>query len=383
MSLGEALVNAYFDANILLLVSLALWFATRLGLGAAGLAPSQSLLQRLLRLAFLTALLSPLATYLLSQTALLGATSPLSAVSLSDYVISQYIQGRLALDSSQLESLLSARRGLAGNFGFDSGHLSAAVTGLLAFGALVFGLGLLRSVARLRRAVIGCHSWRRIGSLHLLLSDDIAVPFAARTLRRRVIVVPTAMLCSRDDLRFAIAHEGQHLRSGDVAWEILLEGLKPLFFWNPAFHVWKSQDGRLRELACDRRVASRRGVEAAAYCDFLLRISERCRRSRSPAPLATSAVPMAALGLPIFRRRAGLMLRQRILALLDSREAYDRAPVGRAACLALVAVVLFVALGIRQPVALSPQALQFSTIVNHGRFIENRSDPGYNLVMAY
>ena len=77
------------------------------------------------------------------------------------------------------------------------------------------------------------------------------------------------------------------------------------------------------------------------------------------------------------------MLRQRILALLDSREAYDRAPVGRAACLALVAVVLFVALGIRQPVALSPQALQFSTIVNHGRFIENRSDPGYNLVMAY
>lgn len=383
MSVGEILTNAYIDANVLLLFTLIVWFAIRLTLRATGLSPSQSTQQRLLRLGFLTALLAPVAAYLLAQTPLLGAASPLSSISLSDYVISQYIQGRLALDSSQLDALLSARRELARNVGATAGQIGTSATILFAIGLLVFGSALLRSILMLHRIVGDCHAWRRIGSLHLVLSDSIAAPFATRSLRRKYIVLPTAMLCSRDDLRFAIAHEAQHLRSGDVGWEIFFQALKPLFFWNPAYHLWNAQARRLRELACDQSVVSRKRFEVRAYCDFLLRVTARCRRASRPALLATAAVPVAAFGLSLLRRRAGLVLRQRVLSLLDGTEAGERPSVFHGAGLLLVTIVLLAAFGIQQHAEMSAQELQLSTIVNHERFMKIRSEPGYNLVMAY
>ncbi len=43
-------------------------------------------------------------------------------------------------------------------------------------------------------------------------------------------------LARRTNLAVSLAHEFQHLRQGDIEWEILLEAIKPIFFLNPAFH---------------------------------------------------------------------------------------------------------------------------------------------------
>lgn len=383
MSALELLTGAYIDANLLLAVALGLWLAIRAALTATGLSSTASSEQRLLRLGLAAALLTPLAVGALAQTAPLRGEDLLPALSLSDFLISQYLQGRLALESSALDALIGARERLAGSLWSADGGVASAAALALAAGAALAVLRLLHHVVRLRRSLAACHRWRRIGRLELLLSDRVAVPFATRSLRRKVIVVPSAMLCHADELRFAIAHEAQHLRNGDVVWEMLLQGLKPLFFWNPAFWIWKAQADRLRELACDRTVVQRKRFDVEAYCDVLLRTAERCRRLADGGRPTAPATPLAPVGGLIFGRRARQALRQRVLSLLDPRPARDRRAVHRCCGLALVGPLAVTALWLQPPATVSADRLHLSTIVNLERMAAIRSEPGYNLVMAY
>ena len=215
------------------------------------------------------------------------------------------------------------------------------------------------------------------------MSDSLAVPFATRSLRRKYIVLPSGMLCDPGELRYAVAHEGQHLRNGDMVWEIILQGLKPLFFWNPAFWIWKAQADRLRELACDQTVVTRRGFNADDYCRFLLRVGQRCRRAAGSERPTAPATALASVGLSVFRKRARPVLRQRVLALLDGKARRDRARVFLGASLFLFSLVAVTAMGLQQPATVSMDRLQLKTIVNLERMAEITSEPGYNLVMAY
>ncbi len=73
----------------------------------------------------------------------------------------------------------------------------------------------------------------------------------------------------RDEYTYGVlAHEFQHLRQGDIEWEILLEALKPIFFLNPAFHAWKRQVEKLRELSCDSQVLTRGRIGVCDYWIF-------------------------------------------------------------------------------------------------------------------
>lgn len=383
MNIFELLTYAYIDVNLLLAIALGAWLALGLGLKASGLSSEHASRQRLLRLGFLAALFTPFAAHALAWSPLREAGALLSSLSLSDYVIIQYFEGRIALDSSEIEALVGARQRLADGLGFSGGELGRALTLVLAVGALVCGLDLLRSLLRLRRTLAGCHAWRRCGRLRLVLSDEIAVPFATRGLRAGYIVLPTAMLCDRSALRFAIAHEAQHLRNGDVLWEFLLEALKPLFFWNPAFAIWKAQGQRLRELACDEAVLRHKRFEARDYGGFLIRVSQQARRAPQAAALATPAIVSRPRGLSPFGRRPERILRERVLALLEGSRARPRASVVSVAGPILTAVVVLAAIWIQQPPSVSADRLHLSTIANQMRLIEIRKEPGYNLVMAY
>src|SRR5690606_2987736 len=114
-----------------------------------------------------------------------------------------------------------------------------------------------------------------------------------------------------------LAHELQHLRQGDVEWEIALELLKPFFFWNPAFYLWKNQVEVMRELSCDRAILIRRGYDVAAYCQFLLSVCRDSLRRRRLLAVGLPAVALVRTENRPFATRSAWLLRRRMVSLID------------------------------------------------------------------
>ncbi|MDN3720689.1 M56 family metallopeptidase [Roseibium salinum] len=136
------------------------------------------------------------------------------------------------------------------------------------------------------------------------------------------MVIPSDLLAEPDDLRLVLKHEFQHLRQGDVAWEVGLELLRPFFFWNPFFYYWKSEVERLRELACDQKVAEDAHVDLRSYCLCLLRAAQAGLRKRQELIARDSTGSVAAVALlevheRLLRRSPAQKLRRRVEALME------------------------------------------------------------------
>jgi hypothetical protein len=250
-------------------------------------------------------------------------------------------------------------------------------------GALFHLVRLVLAWVLLRRVMRDSYLWRRFGAVELRLSDTITVPFSTRSLRRRHVVLPSSMLAREADLRIALGHEFQHLRQGDVEWEIGLELLRPFLFWNPGFHLWKRQVEEMRELSCDRRLMARRRLGIAAYCRCLLRVCDD-----SIAPRRLFAVTMPVVGLltaerrPFAPRSAGL-LRRRMEALVEARAEPASARLSALLLAPLAALTFAAALAMQSPGDWSQDRLMLSSILNLERFealnasVPSLSNPGW------
>lgn len=357
MFTADVALDVYIDINILLLFACVLWLTATAGLRAAGLGHAVSARLSLLRWGFLAVLASPIAVALLSEGVAAG-------FNLTDLIVSQYLQGRFQMDPFTLETILTLRSQTTEVLLDPRGSVALTLGVLLLGGALFHAARLILAWALLRRVMRESYHWRRFGAVELRLSDTVSVPFSTRSWHRRYVVLPSAMLPRADDLRIALGHEFQHLRQGDVEWEIGLELLRPLLFWNPGFHLWKRQVEEMRELSCDRRLMARRNLGVAAYCQCLLRV---CDDSLSPRRLF--AVTMPVVGLltaerrPFAPRSAGL-LRRRMEALVDARCEPDPARLS-VMLLAPLGVLTFVAaLAMQSAGDWSQDRLMLSTILN-------------------
>jgi BlaR1 peptidase M56 len=362
----SAVFDAYLDVNILLALSCLLWSLTAAVLRAAGLGHAYTAQLRTLRFAILAIVLSPLAVAGLTLAARkTGLVLP--NANLSDFILAQYLQGRFDMDPANLQAMLGARRHLSTAYATGGSPAVFWVGLVLVTG---FGLSLARlacGIAKLSRLIGDSFLWRRFGRLELRLSDRVGVPFSTRSFSRRIVVLPTAMLAEPDDLRIALGHELQHLRQRDVEWEIFLECLRPLFFWNPAFHLWKRQVSELRELSCDRQVVARRGYDVAAYCRCLLRVCRNSVRRRRLFEVATPGVALVEDEGRLFRQRSAEVLRQRMVSLIDGK-AEPHPGVLMALMLGpLAALTLVAALSIQRPGDWSHDRLMLSTIINLDR----------------
>ena len=235
---GDALLNAFIDANILIVVAFALWSAARFALHRLGLKHAYSTELKLLNGVFVAIVLSPF--LVMAVRVLQGAGVVVSTnLNLSDMVVSHYLNGGFQMKASEFEQLLQMRDIFTLNVVQAAGWIAWIVIAAFAIGLMV-GLGrLIFSVVCLRRIVSQSYGWRRFGRVHIRLSDRTLVPFSTRGLRNYYVVIPSGMLLRENELGVSLAHEFQHLRQGDIEWEILLEAIKPLFFLNPAYHAWK------------------------------------------------------------------------------------------------------------------------------------------------
>lgn len=369
MTLLDPIFEIYLDLNITLAIAALVWLTAKLGLARFGRRLAFTYQLGLLNGLFAIVVLSPAAVALCQFLQAAQIAPAALSVNLADYAVSQYLRGGIALPAEDFQAMLGVRSRLTDQIvGFAPGA-GQAIALFLAVGFAFFALRFSISFRRLRRVLSSCHAWHRAGRLHLLLSDRALVPFSARGLVRHYVVIPSDLLGRPEDLKLVLKHEFQHVRQGDVTWEIGLELLRPFFFWNPFFFFWKSEVERLRELACDQKVAEDVQVDLRAYCLCLLHAAQAGLRRRQNQLVPERAGSMAAVALlevqdRLLRRSPAHKLRRRLEALLETDRLRPHWSLVGLAVLPMTALVFVAALSIQKPADWSQDRIMLSTIVN-------------------
>ncbi|AZV79248.1 peptidase M56, BlaR1 [Parasedimentitalea marina] len=351
---AEALLNAYIDLNLLLLVGAVIWLGlrrllTRHGLGKAFL-PQLKLLNRL------TVLLVTAPLLALGFTTWVFPHPP----NISDMLVSQFLQGNVSLSATHFETIIGLREDLVRNLITQQAGWAHALVLLFSLGAALCTLHVITSVLRLRSCLRDAFLWKRIGPVELLISDTATVAYSTRSLFRLYVVLPSALLLDTRDLRLTIAHELQHFRQRDIECEFLLETLRPLLFWNPAYFLWRSEVRTLREYACDQALMARPHFDARAYCECLIRA---CAMAAKDRVFFSRRSPAVAL---VDRRetRRSATLEQRILAVTAKKDQPDYTISWALLSGLLVGAVMISTLLMQRPSDWSHDRLMLSTIVN-------------------
>jgi hypothetical protein len=372
MDQTRIILGAYIDANILLMLALLLWLGTRHLLNLAGLRHAYRAHLRLLNLVFAAVLLSPFLT--LALTAAISRLLPGVSFNLADIAVAQYLNGSFTMKASEFEALLGLRAQFIENLLMSATPFWMGLRLVLLAGAGISALHLARNVWKLHRFLKSCYKWRRAGRVDLMLSDACTIPFSARGLWRFYIVIPSAMLTRPDQLRLVLAHEFQHLRDGDVSWEIGLELLRPLVFWNPGFALWKRQIETLRELSCDQELTRRHGFDTRAYATCLLEVCERSLRTRRRALAHLPTVALLAGESSSRKSSASQALTERITALIEARGKHASPFMHHLLILPFLLALVMGALAIGKPGDWSQDRLMLSTIVNLERLEARNSN---------
>ncbi|MEM7470745.1 MAG: M56 family metallopeptidase [Pseudomonadota bacterium] len=369
MIVGEALLDAFINANILIVVAFVLWLGLRNLMERTAFRYAYDVQLGLLNAVFVAILCAPFLAAGVQALRGVGLAELLD-VNLSDMVVSYYLNGGLEMKASEFEKLIMARDTLTLNILTAEGVFAQAVITAFLAGLALGVTRLAYSIFCLWRIVANSYSWRSFGRLRLRVSDHTLVPFSTRGWRNYYVVVPSHMLGQADEMKVALAHELQHIRGGDLEWEVLLEALKPLFFFNPAYHAWKRQVEHLRELTCDRAVISHGRIEMRTYCETLLSICQQTlRRDRAfviavpKVTLVTADRSSAAIGKPS-------LLEYRVLSLLNGAQIRRRKLLFAVLAIPLMICVAVTTLAIQRPADWSQDRLMLSTVVNLDRLNE-------------
>lgn len=314
---ANALFNAYLDANIVLFLAACIWAITRFALHRTSLRHAFSTQLQMIYGALVTVVLAPVIVFGFQYATGQGWIDARYSVNFSDFVVSQFLYGHISMAPSSFESMLSTRDILIWNVTTLGSVWGAAVAFGLVAGTLFFAWKGIHSALRVSGLVRTSYLWRKIGRVEIRLTHRTQMPFSTRGIRTHYIIIPSGLLAEADDLRIAIAHELQHMRQQDLFWEIALEILRPLFFWNPAFGFWKHEVEKLRELACDQNVLRRHAIGARAYCECLLRICHNSIRKGS-GQLMVPTVPFVQIDRSRTGGKSARFLKFRVLSILDN-----------------------------------------------------------------
>lgn len=369
MIAGEKLLDAFLNANILFCIGFGLWVVTRAVMARTGLKHAYATQLRLLNTIFLMIVAAPLIALAFATLQSSGFARNVT-LNLSDAVVAYYLNGGFEMKASEFEGLVLARDTFVLNVLSGAGFLAKAAIAAFVIGFMLGAIRLVYSMICLRRIVSGSYAWRSFGRVHLRLSDRTLVPFSTRGLRNYYVVIPSGMLAQTAELKVSLAHEFQHIRQGDLEWEILLEALKPLFFLNPAYHAWKRHVEDLRELNCDSQVLSKGRIDVRAYCDTLLSVCQSTLRRDRAFVIAVPKVTLVTADRSALREGKLSLLETRILSLLDMRRLRFERLAFSLIAVPIVALLVLTTLAIQSPGDWSHDRLMLSTVVNLDRLDE-------------
>ena len=369
MIASEALLDTFINANILFCLAFLLWSAVRQIMQRIGLRHAYGTQLRLLNTIFLVIVAAPLIALAFTTLQSNGFAKGVS-FNLSDQVVAYYLNGGFEMKASEFEELVLARDAFTLNILTGAGFLAKAVIAAFVLGFVLGAIRLGYSTLCLYRIVARSYAWRQFGRVRIRLSDRTLVPFSTRGLRNYYVVIPSHMLTSSEELRVSLAHEFQHIRQGDLEWEIALEALKPFFFLNPAYHAWKRQVEDLREFNCDNAVLSKGRIDVRAYCDTLLSVCQKTLRRDRAFVIAVPKVTLVTADRSALRDGKMSFLEHRILSMLDGRRIRFERFVFAAVAVPMVAALTLTTLAIQRPGDWSHDRLMLSTVVNLERLDE-------------
>ncbi len=366
---GELLLDAFLNANILLSVAYLIWRCVRGLMARTGMEQAYGSQLKILNSVFLLIIFSPLIIHAYLSLKNVGFTINVN-FNLSDMVVSHYLNGGFEMKASDLEGLIRMRDTFMLNVVNGDGWIAQIVIAVFSVG---FILGVTRpfySIKCLRGIVKKSYKWRSFGRIRIQLSDRTLVPFSTRGLRCYYVVLPSHMLAQSHELRVSIAHELQHIRQGDLEWEIFLEALKPLFFLNPFFHAWKRQIEDLREFNCDSKVLNRGVIDVKTYCETLLSVCQNTLRRDRAFVIAVPKVTLVTANRSLARQGKLGLLEHRILSALDLRPIKRQKFMFVMTTLPLAVVLLITTICVQRSGDWSQDRLMLSTVVNLERLDE-------------
>lgn len=366
MTMAGTIFDVYLNINILLIVAVLIWTATRMSMRLLGMSHAYALKLKLVKILVLAGFVAPAIVVLFDTYIRQTGTSAFS-LSLSDLIVAQYLQGSLAVNAADLDAVLGLRNRMTEDFlGLQSNYAMIAFVCLvigIAFSTIRLGI----SVYKLRQILNKCFTWRRFGTLHLHLSETVTTPFSTRSLFRRHVVLPTSMLVENQDLRIALGHELQHIRQRDTEWEVFLEFLRPFFFWNPAFMMLKREIEHLRELSCDQQVIVRRAIRVEDYCECLLRTCETGMRKRELFAGAIPGVAFVQLEKSPISSHSAQFLQHRLLSLIEGEKKQRHKFTMIAIMIPILGMMGLASVMMQKPNDWSHDRIMFSTVLNLDR----------------
>lgn len=361
---AEHLLSAYIDTNVVLITVAIIWFGSKQFFARTSLRSAYQVQLHLLYGLVAMVALSPLLAACLEACQRWGLVSTHTGLSLSDFLVSQYLHGNIALAPTEFERLLMWRNEVTHEIASLSGWLGYAVLGGVIGGFVFVAMRNARDTLYLMKMIRNSYVLRRVGRVDIRFTHETCVPFSTRGLFRHYVVLPTDLLAQQNDVRIAVSHEVQHIRQHDLTWEIALELIRPFFFWNPAFAYCKRDVERLRELACDQQVLSKKTHPLREYCECLLRVCRASLTGDRTNQIITPSVPFVQIDRRMNASHSGSFLKLRIVSLLDGEAVTSRRRIGTVIVTLSLILTLFATVTLRPTNDWSHDRLMLSTIVN-------------------
>jgi len=156
--------------------------------------------------------------------------------------------------------------------GLDAVALS--LSSLYVLGAAVALAALARQRLDLSRILRTARPLGLSGTPAIVVSDEVAVPFAARPLAP-VVVLPSSLVrrMTPERMQHVVRHERAHVRHGDLWINLLAALVRALFWFHPVARLLARELVAVREELCDDAVI-RAGCAPAAYGSTLVRAAE-------------------------------------------------------------------------------------------------------------
>jgi len=136
----------------------------------------------------------------------------------------------------------------------------------------VRGCKLFADLKKLKSILHTAVPYRTCGRLVIKVSDYCHIPFALRLFNKAYIILPVSILSSTQNVKIAIAHEGQHHRNGDCLWVYFIECIRIVFWGNPGAARWHRILNELQEFSCDEALVGHQKISAHDYGHCLFKV---------------------------------------------------------------------------------------------------------------
>lgn len=201
--------------------------------------------------------------------------------------------------SSVENSMTSSWAALSSNFSFRGFEILLLIFFL---GLLVFTFGsLLMDYRRMGRIVQRAHLLRQVGSVCLVVSSEIEIGFAWRSIFTKYVVVPMNILTHRERFKSVVFHELQHHRQFDTILIYFLRAIEMLSLRNPLLMKWTYNISELQEFACDESLLDRK-LSFKGYTRDLVEVASQISMSNPMIPRCAPGIVDLASGSQLTRR---------------------------------------------------------------------------------